>query len=194
MSSSVEVILIDRVDKLGRYGDRAKVKLGYAVNYLIPQGRALLTDNAGMDAFNSIKKNESKRREQLLKDASQYKDLLNEKTVKIVFKTHDAGKLYGSVNADRFVQEVKSQFDIDLDKKYVRIQLVKEVGTYPVEIEIVDRDIFGMTLEVVSESLEDTDLDDDFSVQPVKPVKSKKTSSLAEEQVDTASETHESEA
>ena len=153
-----------------------------------------MTDNAGMDAFNSIKKDESKRREQLLKDASQYKDLLNDKTIKLTFKTHDAGKLYGSVNADRFVQEVKAEFDIDLDKKYVRLQQVKEVGTYPVEVEIVDRDIFKMTLEVVSESSNEADSEDDFSVQPVKPTKAKKTTSLASEQEETAQETNESEA
>ena len=191
MSSSVEVILIDRVDRLGRFGDRANVKLGYAVNYLIPQGKALLTDNAGMDEFNSIKKDESKRRENLLKDASQYKDVLNEKTIKLTFKTHDAGKLYGSVNADRFVQEVKSEFDIELDKKYVRLQQVKEVGSYPVEVEIVDKDIFKMTLEVVSESSGNADSDDDFLVQPVNPAKTKKTTSLASE-AETTQETNES--
>jgi large subunit ribosomal protein L9 len=97
--AAVELILLQRVDKLGQMGDLVRVKPGYARNYLLPQKMALRANRANREQFETqraqLEALNLRRREEAERLAERIGDL----TVVIIRQASDAGSLYGSVSA-----------------------------------------------------------------------------------------------
>ncbi len=95
----MEVILLERVEKLGQMGDTVKVKPGYARNYLLPQGKALRATKANLSHFEQqraqLEADNLKRRQEAEAVASKMAGL----SVIMVRQAGEAGQLYGSVSA-----------------------------------------------------------------------------------------------
>ncbi len=95
----MDVILLERVEKLGRIGDVVTVKSGYARNYLLPRGKALRATDANRAKFEAdraqIEADNAKRREQAQAQAQTMADV----TVVLIRQASNAGALYGSVSA-----------------------------------------------------------------------------------------------
>src|SRR3954468_4012309 len=95
----MDVILLERVEKLGAIGDVVKVKDGFARNYLLPNKKALRSNDANRKVFESnrarIEADNATRRVDAEKDAGSFKDA----TVILIRQASNAGQLYGSVAA-----------------------------------------------------------------------------------------------
>lgn len=95
----MEVILLERIEKLGQMGDVVSVKTGFARNFLLPQGKALRATDGNKSAFETkrvqLEAENLKRRE----EAQAVADKMGDLTVVLIRQAGDAGQLYGSVNA-----------------------------------------------------------------------------------------------
>ena len=116
----MEVILLEKVGKLGALGDRVTVKGGYARNFLLPQGRAVLANEANVAEFETRRAELEKAAQEQLDGATVRAESLNGKTVAITAKAGDEGKLFGSIGT-RDIAEAAEVAGLTLDKSEVRL-------------------------------------------------------------------------
>jgi large subunit ribosomal protein L9 len=95
----MQVILLQRVAKLGQMGEVVKVKDGYARNYLLPQGKALRANDANIKGFEARKAQLEAQNLETRKEAQAVADKLDGKSFVVIRSAADSGALYGSVTA-----------------------------------------------------------------------------------------------
>lgn len=150
----MEIILKQDVQKLGYKNDIVRVKDGYANNYLIPQGLAIIATPSAKKMVAENIKQQSRKEENLRKEAETRKAALDGKTVRIVTKVGDNGQLFGAVNNIMVAEALKEQHNYDIDRKKIVVDgnKIKEVGSYKALVNI-HRDIKAeLNLEVVAEN------------------------------------------
>jgi large subunit ribosomal protein L9 len=94
----MEVILLERVAKLGQMGETVRVKDGFARNFLLPAGKALRATKANKERFDSMKSQLEARNLELKSEASKVGEKLNGTEVTLVRQAGETGQLYGSVS------------------------------------------------------------------------------------------------
>src|ERR1700726_3127265 len=94
----MEVILLERVGRLGQMGDVVRVKDGFARNFLLPKGKALRATTDNRTKFESIKSQLETRSLELKGDAGQVAAKLDGKSFVVVRQASETGQLYGSVS------------------------------------------------------------------------------------------------
>ncbi len=153
MAEHVEIILTQDVPHLGSLGDQKQVKLGYARNYLLPKGLGLVVSKNNLFRFASIKKNVLKQREQQKLQVTKQASALQGKALSFLLKTHDGGKLYGSVSALEIGKKLEEMVGFPIDRKHILLEEpIKEVGTYSIVIQW-DSDISAtVSVDVQAES------------------------------------------
>jgi large subunit ribosomal protein L9 len=135
--SVVEIVLLEDIQGLGKFGQKKQVKMGYARNFLFPKGLALLASPQNITRFESLRKKEESRRENIRKDAQAQADKINGKTFTFSLKTHDNGKLYGSVSATEIQAAIEKEAGVSLEKKDILLtESLKEVGEFSCSIHI----------------------------------------------------------
>ena len=95
----MEVILLERVGKLGHMGDTVRVKDGYARNFLLPRGKALRATEANKKKFESQRADLEARNQELRRDAAEQSAKLDGKSFVVIRQAGETGQLYGSVSA-----------------------------------------------------------------------------------------------
>ena len=149
----MEVILTQDVAKLGYKDDIVKVKNGYANNYLFPQGMAIMATATNKKILAENIRQRAFKEERIRKEAETLKEALEGKTVRVAAKTSSNGQIFGSVNNIQVAEALKEQYSYDIDRKKIVVDgnRVKEVGSYPITINI-HKDIKAeITLEVFAE-------------------------------------------
>jgi len=130
----MEVILLERIEKLGQMGDVVNVRAGYARNYLLPQKKALRATEANKKQFEARRAQLEATNLERRSDAEKLGEKLNGLSVVIVRQAGDAGQLYGSVNA-RDIAVAVSQAGIAIARQQVGLQNpIKALGLYPVRV------------------------------------------------------------
>ncbi len=130
----MEVILLERVAKLGQMGDVVTVKDGYARNYLLPQKKALWASDANIKQFESEKAQLEARNLESKKEASALADKLNGEQFIVIRQASDAGSLYGSVTP-RDAAEAATEAGFTVDKRQVALTApIKELGVHTVMV------------------------------------------------------------
>jgi large subunit ribosomal protein L9 len=124
-----KILLLEDVDHVGRKGDVATVKPGYAYNFLIPQGFALIANRAALRRQAKLQEERRIRAEQDCKEAQELASRLEGETVEIEVKVDHEGHMYGSVSVLDIIEHVKLKTGIELEKKMIPLKLaIKEVG------------------------------------------------------------------
>jgi len=132
----MQVILLERVGKLGQMGEVVKVREGYARNFLLPQGKALRATQANIASFEAQKATLAQRNEEGRHKAEAVAETLNGKTFVVIRSASDAGALYGSV-APRDVVDAANAEGYGLDKRMVVLAApIKELGVHDVRIHL----------------------------------------------------------
>jgi large subunit ribosomal protein L9 len=133
----MQVILLDKIAKLGGLGDQVSVKAGYARNYLIPQGKAVMATKANIEAFGA-------RRAELEAKLAANKAAAEERAAKlgelaavvIASKSGDEGKLFGSIGT-RDVAEAITAAGVAVAKSEVRMgNVLRNTGEYEVAVQL----------------------------------------------------------
>ncbi|WP_415403288.1 50S ribosomal protein L9 [Tateyamaria sp. SN3-11] len=130
----MQVILLERVAKLGQMGDVVDVKSGYARNYLLPQKKALTASKANIADFEAQKSQLEARNLETKKEAEALGDKLNGQQFIVIRQASDGGNLYGSVTT-RDAADVATAEGFSVDRKQVVIPApIKELGLHDVHV------------------------------------------------------------
>ena len=132
----MRVLLIKDVYKLGRAGEIKKVADGYGRNYLIPQGLAIPATKGAMQQSERIAAKATERRAVLNEELSDVAEVLNGKKLYFPVKASETGRLYGSISAEDIVKLVKSNYSIDIERRQVETEPVRQLGTYNIPIHL----------------------------------------------------------
>lgn len=130
----MQVILLERVAKLGQMGDVVDVKPGYARNYLLPQGKALTASEANIRRFEEQKAQLEARNLETRKEAEALAEKLDGQQFVIIRSASESGALYGSVTPrDAAAAATEEGFTIDR-KQVVLTGPIKELGLHTVSV------------------------------------------------------------
>jgi len=149
----MKVILKQDVTNLGYHNEIVKVKNGYARNYLIPQGIAIMLTPSSEKEHTEMMKQKAFKEDKIRKESETLAKALENITVKVGAKAGTSGKIFGSVNAIQIADAIKSQFNYDIDRKKIAVdgESVKELGTYSAKINIYKDIKVDIKFEVIAE-------------------------------------------
>ena len=126
----MDVILLERVAKLGQMGEVVSVREGYARNYLLPQGKALRANEANMARFETEKTQLEARNLETKKEAEALAAKLEGQQFIVIRSASDAGALYGSVSP-RDVAEIATAEGFSIERKQIVVEgPIKELGIH----------------------------------------------------------------
>ena len=153
----MEVILLERVEKLGAIGDVVKVKDGFARNYLLPRKKALRANDANRKVFEAnrakIEEDNANRRT----DAEKASKDVDGKTVQLIRQASNTGQLYGSVSARDIVEALEASGAKVTKSQVVLSRPIKAIGMH--EIKVALHPEVSVTVKVnVARSPEEADL------------------------------------
>ncbi|MEX0318427.1 MULTISPECIES: 50S ribosomal protein L9 [unclassified Ruegeria] len=132
----MQVILLERVAKLGQMGDVVDVKPGYARNFLLPQGKALTASDANVASFEAQKAQLEARNLETKTEAEALAGKLDGEQFIVIRSASDAGSLYGSVTPrDAAAAATEAGFTVD-KKQIALIAPIKELGLHSVAVKL----------------------------------------------------------
>jgi large subunit ribosomal protein L9 len=147
-----EVILTHNIVGLGGESDQVKVAAGYARNYLFPQGFAIPLTGANKRRIESLKQRRAAREADELNHMTELSRSLSKLTAVVLVKTGEDGKMFGSVTSGTIADQLKTQFDVALDKKKIHLEHpIRTLGEHEVELRLYHGVV--TTLKVRVESL-----------------------------------------
>ena len=149
----MKIILNNDVVHLGEEGDVVTVKDGYARNYLLPTGAAVIYNKANAAMFKQRAEQIAKRKAEKRAASASLKEKLDNVTISLVVTAGESGKLFGSVTS-QMVQEalLKEGFEIEKKKLDVPTHAIKMTGTYHIVAHLYENDKATITLNVLSEA------------------------------------------
>jgi len=153
----MEVILLERVEKLGAIGDVVKVKDGFARNYLLPRKKALRANEANRKVFEAnrtrIEEDNANRRG----DAEKASKSVEGKTVQLIRQASNTGQLYGSVSARDIAEALEGAGAKVAKSQVVLDRPIKAIGLHEVKIAL-HPEVVVMVKVNVARSPEEADL------------------------------------
>ncbi|MDD4149749.1 MAG: 50S ribosomal protein L9 [Bacteroidales bacterium] len=148
----MEIILKQDLEKLGNIDDIVNVKPGYARNYLIPQGYAILATKTAKKIHEENMRQKSHKEAKLRENAEKIVAKMEGLKIRVPAKTSSTGKIFGSVNTIMLAEELaKLGFDIDRKNITIKGDAVKEIGDYNANIKIYKNIKIIIDFEVYSE-------------------------------------------
>ena len=145
-----KLILTNEVTGLGSAGDVVEVKNGYARNYLLPRGFAIVWSKGGEKQVDSIKAARSARALATVEEAQTLKARLEEKAIRLVVKAGVGGRLFGAVKTADVVAAVTAAGIGELDKKKVEIVApIRSTGEHIATVRLTSDVVAKLTLQVV---------------------------------------------
>ena|SRR3990167_7114384 len=133
----MEVILLEKIGRLGALGDQVRVKSGYGRNFLIPFGKAVPANDANIAEFKARRAELEKAAAEKFAAAQARAEQLNEKAVTIVSKAGDEGRLFGSVGV-RDIADAVTAAGVEVCKSEVRLPEgpLRAVGEYGITLQL----------------------------------------------------------
>ena len=132
----MKVILKQDVKNLGKTGELVNASDGYARNYLFPRGLATEANASAMNDFNNKENAKKYHKQQEIDAAKADAAKLDGKTFKLTAKAGANGKLFGSVTAKDVSAVIKTDLGLDIDKRKISVEDIKQFGTYEAEIKV----------------------------------------------------------
>lgn len=151
---ATKLLLLDDVDDLGRSGDVVSVKPGYARNFLLPQGFAVVADAHALRKQKKLQEERQLRAAQDKKEAESIATKLTElnATVTITVKVDHEGHMYGSVTAVDIVHLAREQLQLELEKRSILIKHpIKETGVHTIKLRLKEGIESNLTLKIEPE-------------------------------------------
>jgi large subunit ribosomal protein L9 len=150
----MEVILLERIEKVGKLGDVVKVKDGFARNYLLPQNKALRANKVNLSIYENEKAKYEKLNKEKLSAAEKIAKNMQNISISIIKQASDSGQLYGSVSTRDIADELNNQGHKIEKKQIVLKSVIKIVGQH--EVRVVIHPEFIINIEVnIARTLEE---------------------------------------
>ena len=153
----MQIILLERVSKLGQMGDVVDVKPGYARNFLLPQGKAQTASETNIAAFKKQKSQLETKNLESKKEADALFGKLDGQTFIVIRSASDSGALYGSVSP-RDAAEVATSEGFSIDRKQISlVKPIKELGLHEMSV-VLHPEVTATIILNVARSTEEADL------------------------------------
>ena len=137
MASALDVILVDDVEHLGKAGELVKVKPGFARNFLLPKGAAILANRFTLAEYEERKVQLEAEAQKRRQEAETLKIKLEEKTISINAKAGETGKLFGAITKENIVEAIKEQLSLDIVKGQLVLKApIRAVGDHNITLKI----------------------------------------------------------
>ncbi len=147
----MEVILKEDIVNLGYKDDIVEVKRGYARNFLIPRGKAIMASESAKKVIAENNRQRAHKLEQLKKEAEAFAQRMEGTTLTIGAKTSTTGTIFGSVTNIQIAEELAKK-GFEVDRKFILIKdQVKEIGTYTATVRLHKEVSIELPFEVVAE-------------------------------------------
>src|SRR3954462_4186971 len=132
-----EVILTHNIVGLGGESDQVKVASGYARNYLFPQGLAIPLSAANKRRVEALQKRRGEREAHEFNTMTELSKSISKLIAVVAVKTGDDGKMFGTVTAGMIADQLKTQFDLALDKRKIHLEHpIKALGEYDLDLRL----------------------------------------------------------
>ena len=147
----MEIILLERIGKLGQMGDVVKVKDGYARNFLIPKRIAMKYSRSSLRILEEEKKIKETRKNKEMEAAEQLSNLLRKVSLTASVKVGEEDRVFGTVTSQDIVNLLKEK-GFDIDKKKILLEdPIKALGIYTIKIKVHPQVETSVKLWVVKE-------------------------------------------
>ncbi len=144
----MEVILLERIAKLGQMGDVVRVKDGFARNFLLPQGKALRATGANKSKFEGMKADLEVKSLAAKGDAGKVATKLDGKSFKVLRQASEVGQLYGSVSP-RDIAGLLNDAGYEVDRNQIALNVpIKTIGSHKVPVQLHPEVEVAITLHV----------------------------------------------
>ena len=152
----MQIILLERVEKLGKLGDVVNVKPGYARNYLLPTGKALRANKVNLEKFEAERSERESRNADAKSAAENKAEAMRGLTVALVRAASEMGQLFGSVSS-RDIADAVVASGHDLDKRQVNMdKSIKTLGLFPIRVSL-HAEVDALVTVNVARSLEEAE-------------------------------------
>ena len=132
----MKIVLTQDVKSLGKKGEMVSVADGYARNFLFPRKWAI---EANAQAMTELKNRENAAKHKIQSEteaAQKAAEALEGKTVRVHAKAGSQGRLFGSVTSKEVAEQLQKDLGVEVDKRKVTLEDIKNFGTYPAEIKL----------------------------------------------------------
>lgn len=134
----IKVLLVQDVPELGLAGDIYAVAGGYARNYLIPRGYAILASKGALRQAEEIRQAGIRRRAQMRADAEAQASVINGQRLLFQANAGETGRLYGSVTASDIAEQLEEKVGFEIDRRRLMLgQSLRDLGIYDVELRLM---------------------------------------------------------
>ena len=147
MASTVEIVLKENLEHLGSIGDVVRVRRGYARNFLLPRGLAVVASRGNVRQIEHEKNIQEQRIAKLRAEQEKIVAALAKVTVMVAKEAGEDGKLFGSVTSNDVLDGLKAKgVEVEVDKKKLVMpaETIKEVGSYEIGVKL----LYGLTATV----------------------------------------------
>lgn len=147
----MNVILLDKVNKLGGIGDQVAVKPGYARNFLIPNKKAVMATKANIANFEERRAELEAKAAERKAEAEVRAEKLTGKTFTVEVNAGDEGKLFGSIGARDIAETISSA--VEVSKSEIRLPdgAIRHVGAFDIDVQLHSEVVVKITLDVVAQ-------------------------------------------
>ena len=146
----MKIILKKAVANLGEVDEIVEVKNGYAINYRVPQGYAIVATPSNLKQHEETLRQRAHKEAKKVADAEALAAKIAAQTVKVAGKVSEAGKIYGSVTAAQLADALVAA-GVEVDKKDITVPEVKELGAYEAVVKVYKAVKATLAFEVVAE-------------------------------------------
>ena len=147
MASTVHIVLKENLEHLGSIGDVVRVRRGYARNFLLPRGLAVVASRGNVRQIEHEKNIQEQRIAKLRAEQEKIVAALAKVTVMVAKEAGEDGKLFGSVTSNDVLDGLKAKgVEVEVDKKKLVMpaETIKEVGSYEIGVML----LYGLTATV----------------------------------------------
>ncbi len=156
----MEVILLERVDKLGNMGDVVSVKSGYGRNFLLPQGKALRSSKANLEKFEAQRAALEARNAELRGEAQTEANKIDGHKFVVIRQASETGALYGSVSTRDVADQLKAE-GYTIERKQIQLeQPIKELGLHEIAV-VLHPEVTATVTANVARSADEAELQAD---------------------------------
>ena len=147
----MKVILKENIEKLGFKDEIVDVKNGFARNFLIPKNKAVIATENAIKVLNEKLRQQESRLNEEIENANKTVEELSKLSIVIKSKLQEDGKkLFGSISSKQLVDEI-GKHGIEIDRKFVKLNSIKEIGSYTAEIRLHRKVNCSLEFKVVSD-------------------------------------------
>jgi large subunit ribosomal protein L9 len=149
--ANVKLILVESIHSLGQAGDLVSVKPGFARNYLLPQGKAMLATEGRVKELEHKRRIAEEKAARELQDLQAVKKQLEALSIEIGARAGESGKLFGSVTTAQIAERIEAA-GLTVDRRRIDLrEPIKEVGQHAVPVRLLRELVAQVTVTVVAE-------------------------------------------